>query len=357
MAYDSAPEMRSGVYDSAAAESYDYDYEEAVEEPMEAEAGSGFDSGDVSAEGNSGNAQENADPLKGRKLITTMNVSAETRTFDETLSKVEAKTSSLGGYIESSDIYNGNSYYDVYSGSSVSSRHASFTVRVPAPKLPEFLETVSENSNILSQSKNVEDITLSYVDTESRKNALKAEEKRLLAFMEEAESVEEMLQVESRLTDVRYELERIESQLRTYDNQVNFSTVYLDIKEVAVYTEPTPEQTVWDRIREGFADNLRNVEEWLVDLFVWFVVHIPQIAVFLVFVLIITVIVVTLDKRSRKKNIKRYELRKAKEAQEAQARAAKEAREAEEAQAAKEAQAAQNPDAESRTSGQEAGTK
>ncbi len=323
-AYDAGAEMKRGVYESSAA---DYDYEEAAAEEamvMEDETGAGYSADETSSAGSNENAAENADPLKGRKLITTMNVSAETQTFDETLADIEAKTASLGGYIESSDIRNGNSYYDIYYGSSSSSRHANLTVRIPAPKLGDFIDMVEEKSNILSQSRSVEDITLSYVDTESRKNALKAEEKRLLKFMEEAENVEEMLAVEERLTDVRYELERTESQLRTFDNQINFSTVYLDINEVSVYSEPKPEQTVWERISEGFADNLENVEEWLVDLFVWIVVHSPQILIFLVFAFIIGFVVVTLDRKSRKNSIKRYELRKAQEAKalaEAKARA------------------------------------
>jgi hypothetical protein len=74
------------------------------------------------------------------------------------------------------------------------------------------------------------------VDLESHKKALQEEEKRLLSFMEDAESIEDLITIEDRLTNVRYQLESMESQLRTYDNQVNYSSVHMNIEEVETIT-------------------------------------------------------------------------------------------------------------------------
>ena len=266
---NAAPEEAGGVYEMAEADSNEQsaDYGEGSEP-----------SGQVS------------DPT--RKLITTVNISAESENLDDTITKITARVTELGGYVESSNIYNGSRYS---SGQIV--RTANYTIRIPADKLNGFIETVETASNITSKSSNVEDVTLSYVDLESRKNALKAEEKSLLAILESAEKIEDIIAVQDKLSDVRYQLESIESQLRTYDNKVNYSTVYLGIEEVAKYS-PTEEKGAFERMGEGFMESLRSIGIGLKEFFIWFVIHIPQ----LLLLAIVAFIVVFIIKRSNKKN-------------------------------------------------------
>ena len=56
-------------------------------------------------------------------------------------------------------------------------------------------------------NKSSEDITLDYVDVESRIEALEVEQERLLALLESAQDLESVIQLESRLSEVRYQLE------------------------------------------------------------------------------------------------------------------------------------------------------
>lgn len=69
------------------------------------------------------------------------------------------------------------------------------------------------------------------------KKALETEQERLLALLEKAENVEDIITIENRLSDVRYELENYESQIRLLDNQIDYSTVYVDISEVSRVTD------------------------------------------------------------------------------------------------------------------------
>ena len=118
-----------------------------------------------------------------RKLITTVNLDAETEDLEQTVSLVEQKVSALGGYIESSNIYNGTTY------SGNSSRSASITARIPAANIDAFVDSVEGNTNITRKAVNVDDVTLTYVDIESKRNSLRTEEKRLLEILESAETV------------------------------------------------------------------------------------------------------------------------------------------------------------------------
>ncbi|MBR1671049.1 MAG: DUF4349 domain-containing protein [Butyrivibrio sp.] len=270
----------------AAYDTADYGvYENAMMAPMEEESTTtGTDS-----------STEVSD--KSRKLITTVNLTAETEHFEESLARIENRVKDLGGYIESSNVYNG-------SGGSYSSRSASLTCRIPAVRLDSFIDSVDGDNNITRKSVNVQDVTLSYVDIESRKNSLRAEEKRLLQILESAETVEDLITVEDKLADVRYELESIESQLRSYDNQVDYSTVYLDINEVVTYT-PTEPEGIFTRMGKEFMENLKDVGEGLENLLVYVVGHIPQIVVFVIFVVIVIAIIKLIAAAGKKRQMKR----------------------------------------------------
>ena len=117
--------------------------------------------------------------------------------------------------------------------------------------------------------------------------------------MEQAESIDDIISIEQRLSDVRYQLESMESQLRSYDNQVDYSTVYLYINEVEVYT-PVEEETVWERISTGFADSLKNIGEGLKEAGIWFVIHIPYLALWAVVILIVILILKKIKKRTKR---------------------------------------------------------
>ena len=147
-------------------------------------------------------------PLTDRKLIKTVDLNAETEDLDALLEAVTQRVTELGGYVENQRVYNGSAY------SSRRSRSASMTIRIPADMLEGFVDHVASHTNIVSRYVNVDDVTLAYVATESRVAALETEQARLLELMAKAETMADLLEVEARLTDVRYELESVTSQCR-----------------------------------------------------------------------------------------------------------------------------------------------
>ena len=111
--------------------------------------------------------------------------------------------------------------------------------------------------------------------------------------------MEDIITIEQRLSDVRYQLESMESQLRSYDNRVDYSTVYLYIDEVEVYT-PVEEETVWERISTGFVDSLKNIGEGLKEAAIWFVIHIPYLVIWAIVIAIIILILKKIKKRTKR---------------------------------------------------------
>ena len=210
---------------------------------------------------------------ENRKWIITVDMSAETEDLDALLAAVEETITSLNGYVENQNIYNGSNY------SSRRYRSASLTVRIPSEDVDAFTQEMSGISNVVRSNKNLEDVTLRYTDTENRVKALETEQARLLELMEMAETMADLLEIEARLTDVRYELENYSSQLRGYDNRIDYATIYLNIEEVQEYT-PVEEETFWQRISGGFVSSLKGVGEGAVDVLVWIIVSSPYLVVF-----------------------------------------------------------------------------
>ena len=227
-----------------------------------------------------------------RKLITTVKMEVETKAFDGMLSALTAKIDGLGGYTEKMESYNGSIY-----SSYQSTRSAYMVIRVPAEKLDEFLEEVSGIGNVVNSSRSVEDVTLTYVDMESQKTALETEQARLLELLEKAETIEDIITIEQRLSAVRYQIESMASQLRTYDNKVDYSTVTLNINEVLELT-PVAEESTWTRISSGFVGSIRNIGRGLREFAVWLLVNSPYLVIWAVVITIVVFIVL----KSMKKN-------------------------------------------------------
>lgn len=219
-----------------------------------------------------------------RKLIKTVDMNVETKEFEDMLEGLNAQIAECGGYVENMNTYNGSIYNEWRSA-----RSASMTIRIPEDKLDAFLGVVTKISNVVRRSDSVEDVTLTYVDLESHKAALETEQTRLLELLEMAETVEDIITIEERLSNVRYQIESMGSQLRTYDNLVSYSTVYLNIEEVKELT-PVKEETVWERISGGFVESLHSVGDGFVEFGIWLIVNSPFLVIWAVIIVAVIVI-------------------------------------------------------------------
>lgn len=230
----------------------------------------------------------------GRKLIRTVSLSLETKEFDSVLTNLSTKTTELGGYIETSSV-NGNSY------SHHSTRYASYVIRIPADKLNEFVEVVSELGNVTQKNESVEDVTLRYIDVESHKKALETEQERLLELLSKAENMEEILTIESKLSDIRYEIENYESQLKTMDNQIDYSTVSVYIDEVERVTD-TGEKGFFEEIKERFGNSLYIVARGIRGLVIGILGSLP---ILIVCGGVIAVVVIVVRKILKKRKVRK----------------------------------------------------
>ena len=139
-------------------------------------------------------------------------------------------------------------------------------------------------------------------------------------MMEQAETIEDMLYIEDRLSDVQNELAMYKNELSEMDTDVQYSTVTLTINEVLEYTRtqvPVKTSTFMDRLK----NTLRNTWSGFLDFlegFLFFLIEITPVLLFLgAFGGIIALIIVKSVKASRKRKAKKAEKKAAEIAEKA----------------------------------------
>lgn len=177
-----------------------------------------------------------------QKLIKRYRVTLETTEYDRTRSEISALVEGYGGYFSSSSENGGNT-----SGGRRSSRYGEFTIRIPAEKLDEFISELGGKGNVISSNLTTDDVTESYYSYQSRLDALALQEQRILDMMEKADSLDYLIKLEDKLSQIRSEINELNYQLKYYDKSVDYSYVTVNLREVVEYTEE-PENNFISRL-------------------------------------------------------------------------------------------------------------
>lgn len=207
---------------------------------------------------------------ESRKLIKTVEINLQTENFDALTEAVSQGVTEAGGYIEHSSLQGKGSR---------NNRNVSYTLRIPVDRLEQFSSDLSALGVVTSSTSSQEDVTLAYVDLEAHIKALNTERDSLLRLLEQAESVEDIITIQQRISNVQYELESCTSQLRTYDNQIDYATVRLYVYEVPHEDELAEADSVWAQIGKNLKAAVRGIGSFFRWLFVFLISALPYLAV------------------------------------------------------------------------------
>lgn len=195
---------------------------EAPREDMD--YGYAADTNDKPASGNV--PEEGQDRFSNAKLIYTANIELESTEFDSAVAGLEALVENMGGYFEESYVNNYGSY-----------RSGNYTVRVPAENFEDFCSAVGELCQLNAVSRRAQDISEAYYDTESRLVTQQTKLERLQTLLAQAENMEDIITLESAISETELYIEQLTGTLRKYDSLVGFSTVTIYLQEVYKLTE------------------------------------------------------------------------------------------------------------------------
>jgi hypothetical protein len=115
-------------------------------------------------------------------------------------------------------------------------RRATITVRVPVNRTQDALAQIRALAvKVESERSSANDVTEEYTDLEARQRNLEASEQQLLALLAQAKNVQEVLQVQDRLTSTRTEIERIKGRINLLTRLTDLATI-----QAQLHPEPTP---------------------------------------------------------------------------------------------------------------------
>ena len=298
-----------------------YDYESYAAAEMAADGEYGFSPVPAPLAAGGGSKEDEVPDENPEKIIYAADVTVETTTFDETVANVTELVERYDGWIESSSI-SGSNYYQKAKGTA-STRDASYTLRIPSSRFNELMESLSALGNIPYSHIYTENVTSQYVDTQARLKAYTTQEARLLEMMELAESVEDVIIIEDRLTELRYQIEALQSTLNNWDRRVSYSTVSLTVKEVREYTpEIKEEPSYWEELKDALKTGFENAGQILKDLLVFLIELLP---VLIILIPVIWLLVWIIKKVFRLDGSRARARREARAAKRAEKKAAKEA--------------------------------
>lgn len=210
-------------------------------------------------------------PLEPDKVITTIDLQFETTEFDKSNEELNKIIEKYQGYVEYSNI----------SFSSRNYRNGDYVIRIPKGKVQNFKIDLNTIGNKIRESFNKQDVTKQYTDTESRLKVLEVKEKRILALMEKATKIEDIIALENQLSEIIYEKEGLQSSLMDLDDKVDFSTINLYLQEVEkISSTTTPRTTFGTKIIDAINDSIYFFKNTLQKLIILLIYLLPFIVIF-----------------------------------------------------------------------------
>jgi hypothetical protein len=268
--------------------------------PMEAPAAamqeSGYGGGGNSFAGSATTPQQAVERIVIKNADMTLVVSDPPGSMD----RISKLAEEMGGFVVSADL----SEYTLDNGVKVP--QASITIRVPAEKLDQALNSIRAESDRLPISEKItsQDVTSEYTDLQSRLRNLEAAEQQLTKIMEQATKTEDVLSVYNQLVQVREQIEVIKGQIKYYEESAALSSVAVNLtaKEAAqplTIGEWQPSGIVLDAL-QALIDALKGITKAVI----WIVIFVlPVLTIlFIIFVLpFILLIVFWRRRRARRK--------------------------------------------------------
>lgn len=229
--------------------------------------------------------------LERDKIISSYFMNLETLDFEKTKNELDRLIKKYKSFIENSNIsFRGYEYSKNY-------RSGDFYIRVPKENVDKFKDEIKNSGNVIYESVNREDVTDFYRDSESRLKLVEAKEKRLLALLDKATKIEDIIAIESELTNTIYEKEQLEKSLKSVDEKIEYVTLNLNIQEVRNFSNTDrADSSLGLRIKNALKDSIFAFKLAIENFIIWMVFALPYILIILPILILLIVFI-----RRRKK--------------------------------------------------------
>lgn len=228
------------------------------------------------------------------KVIRTARMTIQTLEFDKSVDALASLTEKHGGYYETAQVDSGG-YYNQHAR-----RSAYYVVRIPKANFVAFRNEVGSVGHLYSFTEDAQNVGEAYYDTEARLETLTTKRERLLALLDKADVMEDIISLENALADVQYEIDMHTSTLRKYDSLIDYSTFTINLDEVfKIEEEPSPKEGFGVRLLANLKEGFSDFGESIQDFTLWFARNLISIVIFAVVVFVVIKVVLVVRKKRR----------------------------------------------------------
>ena len=215
-------------------------------------------------------------------LVKTVRLSIEVNDYELARTKIDSIVKIYKAWISSENMYN----YDYRISND-------FSIRVPSNSLDQVLTGfISISKKVDYQNLETSDVTEEYIDVDSRLKTQKELERRFIGLLRRTDSIEEILKIETKLAEVRGQIESFEGRLKYLKSRVNYSTVYLSVYQRIDYKfVPEPSKGFWERFKSSINRGWKG--------FVVFILFLIRLWPIWILGGLLTFIIYLIDKRRR----------------------------------------------------------
>ena len=230
----------------------------------------------------------------GRMMVTTFHIHAETMEFDQSMEFLVDATRQLGGFTEHSSVGGRSIHHSEYAA-----RFASFTLRIPAGRVHEFVDLVRGEVNVTSLSESAQDITDSFFDNQARMESLVNHERLLVGLLDRPDAdLEHIFEVHRELASVRHQIELLNSAIQRQGTAVSLATVHISIDEVTHLRPETVLPTTFNqRVNNAASGSWNNFVRSTQNSFVNFLWELPFLITNLFWIVVVVGVVLIVLKR------------------------------------------------------------
>jgi hypothetical protein len=228
-----------------------------------------------SSAANTGNSTKSSTfgPSTGSSLLQGLSQSAKieaTGSVDLTIprGKLESVLTTLTAMATADGGFVASSQAQIGAGGPGSTSSGTIVLQVPEPTFGSMVSQVQRVGHPTSVTTSSTDVTSQYVDLQSRITALQASRQQYLTIMTQANSIGDILAVQSQLETLQSQIEQLQGQLNVLNSQTTYGTLTVNLTEAGHHVTPPPIHLqsgiakAWSAGVGGFVSGV----EWLIRI-------------------------------------------------------------------------------------------
>jgi Domain of unknown function (DUF4349)/Putative zinc-finger len=210
----------------------------------------------------------NTTPAVGPMILRTAQITLVAQNLDKARAAMDQVVKRYSGYVGDLSI----------SAPTDSARRLTANLRLPAAQLDAALAELKTLGRVESESQSGQDVTAQYVDLEARlSNARKTEQRLIDLLGQRTGKLSDVLEVETELSRIREEIERMEGERRLLSKQVEYATLSATITEEFKAPAQALPSSLGTQFRNAAVDGYQSVVNFVIGVALFLVSDGPML--------------------------------------------------------------------------------